>query len=347
MLDQVLQLFKIQPDYDLDIMRPHQDLFDVTSDILLGLRSVLVKFKPDMVLVHGDTTTCFAGAVASFYLKIPVGHVEAGLRTGNLQAPYPEEANRLLTARLADLHFTPTHASRRNLLDESIEDEAIFITGNTVIDALLLAKQAILRDQSKYYDCYGPAAHVVQQNLPYVLITGHRRENFGPGFLNICKAISTLASEYPDLHFIYPVHLNPNVQKPVRHHLGSHANIHLLPPQEYAPFILLMDRCQFILTDSGGIQEEAPSLNKPVLVMRDVTERPEVLTTGLVILVGTEEAVILREARRLLEKIEDKVSLLCQENPYGDGEAAIRIKSALKKWFQKKTKKNPLPQDIS
>lgn len=336
MLDQVLQLFKIRADVDLDIMTPNQDLYGVTSEILLGLRKTLEELKPDMVLVHGDTTTCFAGSLASFYAKIPVGHVEAGLRTGNLLAPYPEEANRLLTTKLAELHFTPTATSMNNLLKESVKEETIIITGNTVVDALLIAKETVNSEKIRNYECYGSAENVLKENYPFVLITGHRRENFGTGFLGICNAVAKLAAEHPHVHFIYPVHLNPNVQKPVRQRLGNHDNIHLLAPQEYGPFIFLMDKCMFVLTDSGGIQEEAPSLNKPVLVMRNTTERPEALATGAVTLVGTDEAVIIEEAVKLIRKFDAGITIPAQENPYGDGKAAARIRSALKQWYHKR-----------
>ena len=331
MLDQVLELFSIVPDYDLDIMRVDQDLFDVTSKVLLGVRDVLRRDKPDIILVHGDTTTCFSATLAGFYEQIPVGHVEAGLRTGNLKAPFPEEANRVLTSCLARLHFAPTEKARQNLLAEGVPDEQITVTGNTVIDALLWvrARVGVKRD---WGDVFGSAKDIVFSRKPYVLITGHRRENFGAGFNNICTAIAELAITHPDLHFIYPVHLNPNVQKPVYSILEGSGNIHLIKPLDYEPFVFLMDRCTLILTDSGGIQEEAPSLGKPVLVMRETTERPEALEAGTVVLVGTSKVKIISEIERLLAEMEGTSTWKIQ-NPYGDGKAAERVRLGIKQFL--------------
>ena len=328
MLDQVLDLFDITPDHDLDIMKENQDLFDITSRVLLGVRDVLHIEKPDMILVHGDTTTCFAGTLAGFYSQIPVGHVEPGLRTGNLSAPFPEEANRVMTTRLAQLHFAPTEKARQNLLDEKVASDRISVTGNSVIDALLWVRKKVANQQN-WPDVFGSAQQVIHQKKPYVLITGHRRENLGTGFQNICEAISTLASNHPDVHFIYPVHLNPNVQKPVYSLLGEQDNIHLIKPLDYAPFVYAMDRCRLILTDSGGVQEEAPSLGKPVLVMRDTTERPEAVEAGTVKLVGTNKEKIISEVKRLLGETKEGWDKAMIKNPYGDGKASERIKQSL------------------
>lgn len=328
MLDQVLHLFGITPDYDLDIMQPGQDLFDVTSRVLLGVRDVLKKEQPDLLLVQGDTTTCFAGALAAFYLQIPVGHLEAGLRTGNVYAPFPEEANRAMTSRIVNFHFAPTETSRQNLLDEKVEAEKISVTGNTVIDALLWVREKVAKQQ-RWPDVFGSAEPVITSGMPYVLITGHRRENFGEGFQNICDAIVTLALNHPDIHFVYPVHLNPNVQGPVFSLLDKQENIHLIPPLDYAPFVYAMDRCRLILTDSGGVQEEAPSLGKPVLVMRETTERPEAVDAGTVILVGTNKERIIAETKRLLSDEKQYHSMAKKHNPYGDGRATVRIMDVL------------------
>ena len=324
MLDQVLELFAIRPDYDLDIMQQNQDLYDITSRVLLGVRDVLKEERPDMVLVHGDTTTCMAGTLASFYAGIPVGHVEAGLRTYNLAAPFPEEANRVITGRLATLHFTPTETTRNNLLAEGVPAERILVTGNTVIDALLWVRDKVA-DSNSWPGIFGSAEAVIAEQKPYVLITGHRRENFGDGFFNICQAIAQLATSHPDVHFIYPVHLNPNVKDPVHSLLKGYTNIHLIAPLDYAPFVFAMNRCSLILTDSGGIQEEAPSLHKPVLVMRETTERPEALAAGTVTLVGTNLEKIVAETERLLLEVRNGTYSHSGENPYGDGKAAGRI----------------------
>lgn len=328
MLDQVLDLFEIRPDHDLDVMRPGQDLFSITGEILTGIRGVYERERPDIVLVHGDTTTTFAASLAAFYLRIPVGHVEAGLRTGNLYSPWPEEANRKLTSALAALHFAPTTTSRDNLLRESVPAESIHVTGNTVIDALLavrdkLAASTALRERQ------AAAFPFLRRDARMVLITGHRRENFGGGFERICEAIATLARRHPDLDLVYPVHLNPNVLEPVRRLLSDIANVHLIEPLDYLPFVYLMTRSTLILTDSGGIQEEAPSLGKPVLVMRDTTERPEAVAAGTVRLVGTDATTIVDGVDRLLNDPDEYERMSVAHNPYGDGRACGRIVAAL------------------
>lgn len=329
MLDQVLQLFDIVPHHDLNIMAPGQDLYDITTRILLGLRDVLREEKPDMILVHGDTTTTFAASLAAFYEKVPIGHVEAGLRSGNLQSPWPEEANRKLTGVLANLHFAPTETAKNDLLGEGVPADCILVTGNTVIDALLWVKaridqDAALRDQLATQLPYGT-------QRPMVLITGHRRESFGGGFERICQAIAQLATAHPDHDFVYPVHLNPNVQQPVNRLLSGLDNVHLIAPQDYLPFVWLMMNARLILTDSGGIQEEAPSLGKPVLVMRDTTERPDAVTAGTVKLVGTETEVIYEAANQLLTDEAAWEAMSRAHNPYGDGCAAQQIANILQK----------------
>lgn len=316
MLDQVLELFEITPDYDLDIMKQNQDLYDVTSRVLIGVRQVLQVESPDLVLVQGDTTTCFAGALAAFYMQIPVGHIEAGLRTHNLYAPFPEEANRAMTSRIASLHFAPTEKSKENLLMENIGAENVHVPGNTVIDALLWVRDKVAGTNS-WHDVFSSASDIIESKKPYVLITGHRRENFGNGFKHVCEAISILAAKHPDVHFIYPVHLNPNVQRPVYSLLGQQKNIHLIAPLDYAPFVYAMDRAHLILTDSGGVQEEAPSLGKPVLVMRDTTERPEAVKTGTVILVGTNKEKIISQTDLLLSDTKTYQRMSTAHNPYG------------------------------
>lgn len=335
MLDQVLDLFAITPDYDLDIMQDNQDLFDVTSRVLLGLRDVLRFEKPDLVLVQGDTTTCFAGSLAAFYLQIPVGHIEAGLRTGNIYSPFPEEANRAMTSRLATVHFAPTEQSRQNLLAEGIAENTIHVTGNTVIDSLLWVRDRVAAKES-WPGVFGSAEEVILERRPYVLITGHRRENFGQGFQDICEAIATLAAHHPEIHFIYPVHLNPNVQQPVYSILGVKENVHLIAPLDYAPFVYAMDYARLILTDSGGVQEEAPSFGKPVLVMRETTERPEAVDAGTVLLVGTDKQRIITETERLLVDQDFYKQMADRPNPYGDGKAAARIIHILKSWMGEK-----------
>mgnify|MGYP003583060773 CR=1 FL=1 len=328
MLDQVLSLFDVAPDFDLNLMKPGQDLTDITSGVLRGLKDVLVDSRPDVVLVHGDTSTTFAASLAAFYQRINVGHVEAGLRTGSLYSPWPEEANRKLTTVLARWHFAPTATSRANLLAEGVADERIHITGNTVIDALLEIRRRIKSDiflQEKFAKTF----NFIDPDKRVVLVTGHRRENFGQGFENICRALVEIAKTHPDVQIIYPVHLNPQVREPVNRLLAQVDNIHLIEPLDYLPFVYLMDRASIILTDSGGIQEEAPSLGKPVLVMRDTTERPEALIAGTVRLVGTDAERICREVHILLSDQDAYETMAFAHNPYGDGEACQRIAQAL------------------
>jgi UDP-N-acetylglucosamine 2-epimerase (non-hydrolysing) len=328
MLDQVLDLFQIKPDYDLDIMKVGQDLYDVTSNALLGMRDVLRKAKPDLVLVHGDTTTCFAAGLAAFYEGIKVGHVEAGLRTGNLQAPFPEEANRSLIGRLANYHFAPTETAKRNLISEDVQIESITVTGNTVIDALLMVRDIVNKESDEIWGSkYGADLYsrIVDKDRKLILITGHRRENFGQGFIDLCNAIKQLAQSHPDWDVVYPVHLNPNVQKPVHEILCGEGNIYLVEPLDYAPFVWMMDKSDVILTDSGGIQEEGPSLGKPVLVMRDVTERPEALEAGTVRLVGTDTAMIVSNVEEVMLDQSVYEAMSKAHNPYGDGHAVSRI----------------------
>jgi len=337
MLDQVLDIFDISPEYDLDLMKAGQDLYDVTSGVLLGMKDVLSEFKPDVVLVHGDTATTFAASLAAFYQQIKVGHVEAGLRTGNIYSPWPEEANRQLTTQITTYHFAPTQTSKENLLKENVKDNDIVITGNTVIDALFLALNKIKSDpnlETKIID-------TIQKQFPdnskfdikiskFILVTGHRRENFGQGFINICESLKTLAQNNPDIEIVYPVHLNPNVQKPVNEILSDTSNVHLIEPQQYEAFIYMMEKSYFIITDSGGVQEEAPSLGKPVLVMRDTTERPEALAAGTVKLVGTDPKTIINEAQHLLDDIHTYEEMSRASNPYGDGTACKKIVGFLK-----------------
>lgn len=328
MLDQVLSLFELKPEYDLDLMKPGQDLNDVTTGILQGMKDVLNDFRPDIVLVHGDTATTFSTTLACYYQQIPVGHVEAGLRTGNLYSPWPEEGNRKLTGALAKLHFAPTDTSRHNLLEEGIDPATVHVTGNTVIDSLLdvVAKLEndgqLAADQRKRFP-------MLEDNKRLILVTGHRRESFGGGFENICQALADTAQENPDVQILYPVHLNPNVSEPVNRLLGNIDNVHLMEPQDYLPFVYLMNRADIILTDSGGIQEEAPSLGKPVLVMRDTTERPEAVSAGTVKLVGTDVGAITGELRRLLTDQTAYNAMSFAHNPYGDGKACQRIRDAL------------------
>lgn len=329
MLDQVLELFEIVPDFDLDIMRPNQSLFDITNNILTGLRSVLAEFSPDLVLVHGDTTTTFGATLASFYSQISVGHVEAGLRTGNLYSPWPEEANRKLTSVLATYHFAPTENARQNLLGEGFNSSNIFVTGNTVIDALFLTRDKISQDLSLLKEL-GERFSFLDPAKRLILVTGHRRESFGGGFERICEALKLLAIQHPQVQIVYPVHLNPNVQIPVKKFLDNINNIYLIEPQEYLPFVYLMMRSFIILTDSGGIQEEAPSLGKPVLVMRETTERPEALKAGTVKLVGTDVTKIITEVSTLLAEVASYDAMSLAHNPYGDGSACRRIVDAIK-----------------
>ncbi len=329
MLDQVLHLFDLRPDYDLNIMRPEQGLTEITCRILQGLKTVFEQFRPDIVLVHGDTTTTMAASLAAFYHRIPVGHVEAGLRTGDLYSPWPEEANRKLTGHLAALHFTPTENSRQNLLRENLRDEQIFVTGNTVIDALFWVRDRILNDD-RLRESLNARYPFLSTDKKMILVTGHRRESFGGGFERICHALAEIARLHPDSQIVYPVHLNPNVSEPVNRILKNIANINLIEPQEYLPFVWLMHRSWLILTDSGGIQEEAPSLGKPVLVMRDTTERPEAVDAGTVQLVGTNTEKIVSAVTRLLTDDEAYQSMSRAHNPYGDGHACARIVRLLK-----------------
>lgn len=328
MLDQVLGLFDIQPDFDLSIMKPGQDLTDVTTAILQGLKNVFAEFKPDMVLVHGDTATTLAASLAAYYQQIPVAHVEAGLRTGNIYSPWPEEANRKLTSAITTLHFAPTETSRDNLLREGIAEESIVVTGNTVIDALLDVVKKLDQNETLRTEAAAPTAFL-QPGRRVILVTGHRRESFGGGFERICQALMEIAQQHPDVDIVYPVHLNPNVREPVNRLLSGIGNIHLIQPLDYLPFVHLMSRSHIILTDSGGIQEEAPSLGKPVLVMRDTTERPEAITAGTVKLVGTDSATIVREINNLLLDHNAYQAMSYAHNPYGDGQACQRILAAL------------------
>lgn len=335
MLDQVLMLFEVIPDYDLDIMRANQDLYGVTSSILLGMRDVFAASKPDVVLVHGDTATTFATSLAAFYAQVPIGHVEAGLRTHNLQSPWPEEANRQLTGRLANYHFAPTERNKRDLIAEGVDAKAIEVTGNTVIDALYWVGDKIASDSqlnlSINQQLQDAGLTMEPKNSQYVLVTGHRRENFGRGFENICGALKQLAEQYPQVHFIYAVHLNPNVQGPVQSLLTGIPNIHLIRPLGYEPFVYLLTHCHLVLTDSGGVQEEAPGLGKAVLVMRDTTERPEAVEAGTVKLVGTNQHQIVNHVSELLSNKDAYEQMSRAHNPYGDGRACKRIVSYFKK----------------
>ena len=330
MLDQVLGLFEIEPEYDLNIMSSGQGLTEITSRILLGLKPILEKEKPSIVLVHGDTSTTLSASLAAFYQQIPVGHVEAGLRTGNLLSPWPEEGNRKLTGAIANLHFAPTATSEANLLSESVRPESIYVTGNTVIDALLWVKDKITNNQNFNAELAAlfPWRNVEQR---MVLITGHRRESFGDGFEHICKAIADSALAFPDVQFVYPMHLNPNVRGPVNKYLSNISNVVLIEPLDYLPFVYLMDQSYLILTDSGGVQEEAPSLGKPVLVMRDTTERPEAVAAGTVKLVGTNADNIAYYLNKLLTDSISYDEMSRAHNPYGDGFACQRIIDAILK----------------
>lgn len=340
MLDQVLDIFDITPDYDLNIMKQGQDLYDVTSNVLLGMRMVLREVKPDVVLVHGDTTTSMATALAAFYQQIPIGHVEAGLRTYNIYSPWPEELNRQLTGRLATFHFSPTELSRRNLINEGVPSANVFVTGNTVIDALY-SVVGRLKEEKTFS---GEINHGIAKKgfdpeksklagRKIVLITGHRRENFGDGFANICESLKILAEKYPEVDYVYPMHLNPNVRKPINDLFGENCpmNLFFIEPLEYLSFVYLMEKADLILTDSGGIQEEAPGLGKPVLVMRDTTERPEALDAGTVKLVGTDKERIVKEVSRLIDDSDHYRSMSEAKNPYGDGQACRRIVEILSK----------------
>jgi len=339
MLDQVLRLFDIEPEYDLNLMKPNQDLYDVTAGALLGLRDIFKQNKPDLVLVHGDTSTCFATGLAAFYSQLPVGHVEAGLRTGNMYSPFPEEANRSLVGRLTNFHFAPTESSRDNLLRENVNKKDIWVTGNTVIDALLQTTEKLREYPADFWNTYFNEDFLTTINSPhgkFILITGHRRESFGQGFIDFCTALQTIASENPDWLLVYPVHLNPNVQKPVRDILGKQENIKLIEPLDYLPFVWLLDKCDLVITDSGGIQEEAPSLGKPVLVTREVTERPEAVEAGTVRLVGTNPKSIIENTQEILHDATVYRRMSNAHNPYGDGRAAPRIRDAILERLAKK-----------
>jgi len=327
MLDQVLSLFEIVPDFDLNLMKPGQDLTDVTCNVLTGMRDVFKQWMPDLVLVHGDTATAMAAALAAYYAKIPVGHVEAGLRTNDIYSPWPEEMNRRMVGRVAAYHFAPTEMARDNLLAEGCAPDTIFVTGNTVIDALLKVVERLQAD-AELNQQLAARFPFLEANKRLILVTGHRRENFGGGFESICKALRKIA-ERGDVQVVYPVHLNPNVQEPVNRILSGCDNIHLIEPQDYLPFVYLMSRAYLLLTDSGGIQEEAPSLGKPVLVMRDTTERPEAVAAGTVELVGTDEARIFGMTTKLLDDAQEYQRMSRAHNPYGDGQAAQRINTIL------------------
>ncbi len=330
MLDQVLRIFALRVHHDLNIMRKGQSLEDVTARVLTGMKGVLAAERPDMVIVQGDTTTTFATTLAAYYAHVPVGHVEAGLRTWNKYSPYPEEINRVLTTHMADLHFPPTRQAENNLVREGVHPARMVVTGNTVIDALYHIRSSIRASYPRFEKMF-PSLDFSRR---IILVTGHRRENFGPGFQAICHGIREIAETEKDVEIIYPVHLNPNVQKPVRDILAGLRNVHLIPPLEYRPFVFLMDRSYLILTDSGGVQEEAPSLGKPVLVLRNHTERPEAVRAGTVRLVGTDRAKIVREVRRLLQNKDLYRTMSRAHNPYGDGKASPRIVSAIKRYLK-------------
>jgi len=333
MLDQVLELFEIIPDYDLDIMKPGQSLYDITANVLLGMKDVLSDFQPEVILVHGDTTTTSAASLAAFYQQIKIGHVEAGLRTGNIYSPWPEEANRQITGVLANYHFAPTETSKQNLIRENKDEKNIIVTGNTVIDALFLALDKIKSNpelENQIIQQLSTMNYQLQDDKKVILVTGHRRENHGQGFINICNALREIALKNPEIDIVYPVHLNPNVQKPVKELLSGIENVHLIEPLQYEQFIYVMDRSYFIITDSGGLQEEAPSLGKPVLVMRDTTERPEALEAGTVKLVGTDTELIITEAQKLIKDPAAYEAMSRASNPYGDGHACEKIVNFLK-----------------
>jgi UDP-N-acetylglucosamine 2-epimerase (non-hydrolysing) len=333
MLDQVLELFDITPDYDLDIMKPGQDLYTITSNVLLGLKSVLLDFKPDIVFVHGDTSTTFAASLAAFYQQISVAHIEAGLRTGDIYSPWPEEANRKLTTQITKYFFAPTLTSKNNLLKENIKNEHIVITGNTVIDALFLTISKIKSNKELELDIIKDLAsnsYKLKKDKKMILVTGHRRENHGQGFIDICTALREIALKNPNIDIVYPVHLNPNVQKPVQELLSGIDNVYLINPLQYEQFVYMMEKSLFIITDSGGVQEEAPSLGKPVLVMRNTTERPEALEAGTVRLVGTDTNLIIEQAQQLICNRESYENMSKASNPYGDGSASVKIVSYIK-----------------
>ena len=341
MLDQVMEVFGITPEYDLNIMKAGQDLFDITTEVLMGMKGILDEFKPDVVLVHGDTGTSTAAALAAFYRQVDIGHVEAGLRTYNRNSPWPEEMNRQMTGRLANWHFSPTQWAADNLLKEQVNPATVFVTGNTVIDALQIAgkeleqKGSLLETVQSKLKEHIPHIDAITLGGQFILVTGHRRENFGQGFLGICESIKEVATSYPDWQVIYPVHLNPNVQQPVNDLLKGIDNVYLIPPLEYLPFVYLMNNCAFVLTDSGGIQEEAPGLGKPVLVMRDTTERPEAVASGTVKLVGTIKEQIVANCKALIEDTAFYKSMSSAKNPYGDGSAATEIVKVLKEKYLK------------
>jgi UDP-N-acetylglucosamine 2-epimerase (non-hydrolysing) len=333
MLDQVLNLFDITPDYDLNLMKPGQDLYNITANVLLGMKDVLSDFKPDVVLVHGDTTTTSATSLSAFYQQIKVGHVEAGLRTGNIYSPFPEEVNRQITGVIATYNFTPTTRSKDNLLKENKDPNGIIVTGNTVIDALFLALDEIKNSnklQERIVNDITTSGYKLQKNKKIILVTGHRRENHGQGFINICTALKDIAFNNPNIDIVYPVHLNPNVQNPVKVLLSNIENIYLIEPLQYEQFIYMMDNSYFIITDSGGVQEEAPSLGKPVLVMRDITERPEAVDVGTVKLVGTDIQKIINESQTLIDQKQEYEKMSKSHNPYGDGKACEKIVEYLK-----------------
>ncbi|MDD9922181.1 MAG: UDP-N-acetylglucosamine 2-epimerase (non-hydrolyzing) [Boseongicola sp.] len=329
MLDQVLDLFSIKPDYDLDLMQPNQTLEHLVSSIIFGLKGIFEADRPDLVLVHGDTTTTLSAALSGYYSQIPLGHVEAGLRTGNLLSPWPEEGNRKLVAAVTKLHFAPTKTARDNLLIENVRPDGIFVTGNTVIDALLAVTKKI-EDDTALRKSLQSQFPLIESGRRFILVTGHRRESFGGGFRQICQALAAISESFPDVDVIYPVHLNPNVKGPVTENLSGLKNVYLIPPQDYLPFVYLMMQSTLVLTDSGGIQEEAPSLGKPVLVMRNTTERPEAVDAGTVRLVGTDPSAIQQEVSRLLLDDGYYRSMSLAHNPYGDGKAVERIVSAIK-----------------
>ena len=328
MLDQVLEVFGIAPDFDLDLMKKNQDLSGLSGHLILNLKPILDSFKPDLALVHGDTNTTAAAAICCFYNNIKVGHIEAGLRTGNIKSPWPEEANRKIVSALADYNFAPTELNRKNLLDENIQNEKIFVTGNTVIDSVFLAKNELLTNEKK--TSIRASFKNLDLDSKFVLITGHRRESFGDGFRNICEAIKNISIKFPHINFIYPVHLNPNIRDVVKNYLGDKKNIYLIDPVDYLSFMYLMSKCYFILTDSGGIQEEAPSLNKPVLVMRNHTERQEGMEAGTLKLVGTNSSSIEENMMFLLENKDFYDAMASSKNPYGDGAASQRIAEQIK-----------------
>lgn len=332
MLDQVLDLFEIVPEYDLNIMKPGQSLYDVTTNILLGLKPILEEFKPDLILVHGDTSTTLSASLAAFYQQIPVGHVEAGLRTGNLASPWPEEGNRKLTGAITKLHFAPTDTSQQNLLNEGVNSNDIVVTGNTVIDALLQVVDKVKTDEVLISTLKAKFPEL-DESKKLILVTGHRRESFGGGFERICEALAEIALAHPEAQVLYPMHLNPNVREPVNRILKDVKNVQLIEPQDYLPFVYLMSKAHIIVTDSGGVQEEAPSLGKPVLVMRDTTERPEAVAAGTVKLVGTDKNRIIDEVKNLLTNQADYQTMSRAHNPYGDGKACERIISKIKQHF--------------